>query len=426
MPPRPAECPREDGGGGTTRRVLVYGMNYAPETAGVGRYTGEIAACLAAEGMDVTVVTTPPHYPDWRVRPDFANRYSARTEEGVRVLRAPLLLGAPMRGLRRFLAPFSFALSSAPLVLWHVLRRRPDTVLCVEPTLMAAPLACLAARLVGARSVLHVQDLEADAAFAAGHLEAWPALRLAALAFERLARRGFDRIVTISDRMAERLVAKGVDAGRLSVVRNWVDLSAIHPLSGDNAYRAELGLGPSDFVVLYSGTIGAKQGLDVLLDAAALLGGARAIQVVIAGEGPLKAGLQARYGHLANVRFLPFQPDARLNEFLNMAGLHVLPQARGVADLVLPSKLGGMLASGRPVLVTAEADTELARFVGEAAIVTPPGDARRLAEAIAAAREATDGRAEARRLRSRELSRTDGLRLFLAASGLATLPQGGT
>ena len=153
-------------------RIVVYGMNYAPEMAGVGRYTGEIAEYLAETGADVTVVTTQPHYPGWQVLDGYANRYSSAMENGVRVIRSPLLLRKRMGGIWRLIAPLSFAAASAPVIFWQIIRRRPDVVFCVEPTLFAAPLAQLAAKLVGARTVLHVQDLEVDAAFAVGHLGA--------------------------------------------------------------------------------------------------------------------------------------------------------------------------------------------------------------------------------------------------------------
>ncbi|WP_226951485.1 WcaI family glycosyltransferase [Rhizobium terrae] len=372
------------------RRVVVYGMNYAPEIAGVGKYTGEIAEHLAAEGMDVTVVTTPPHYPGWKVQPGYRNRYSSSRENAVRVVRVPLVLKEQMRGLWRLVAPLSFAISSAPVIFWQILRRRPDTVFCVEPTLFAAPVAQLAAKLVGAQTVLHVQDLEVDAAFAVGHLGKKDWLKKLGFAFERLTLRSFDKVITISNRMAERLAEKGIFTDRLSVIRNWVDLSHIYPMREVSPYRAEFGFTEEDFVVLYSGNIGAKQGLNVLLDAAERLKDEKRIHFVIAGEGPVKADLKVRYSHLPNVYFLPFQPYSRLNEFLNMPDLHVLPQEADAADLVLPSKLGGMLASGKRVLVTADAGTELAEFVRDAAIVVSPGSATILADQLSKTRNEQD------------------------------------
>ena len=199
--------------------------------------------------------------------------------------------------------------------------------------------------------------------------------------------RGFDRVITPSGRMAERLAEKGIPADRIAILRNWVDLDHLKPLERQSPYRREYGIADGDCVVLYSGTLGVKQGFDCLLEAAAQLAKRTDIQFLIAGEGPAKSDLSQRYGQLPNVRFLPFQPYARLSEFLGVADLHVLPQAADAADLVLPSKLGGMLASGRRILVTAAAGTELADFLEGAAIVVPPGDVTALREAILGAAE---------------------------------------
>ncbi|PNG27324.1 WcaI family glycosyltransferase [Methylocella silvestris] len=369
-------------------KILIIGENYAPEMTGVGRFTGEIGAYLAACGYDVAVVAAPPHYPGWSVKPPFhAGRYARETRDGVAVLRCPILLRADMRGVWRLIAPVSFAMTAAPVALWQIVTQRPDVILCVEPTLAAAPIG-LIGKLFGARVLLHVQDLEVDAAFAVGHLQGG-ALKKAIFAVESWLLRGFDGLVTISSQMRKRLIEKGVAADRIGIVRNWVDLDQIRPLEGDNGFRAELGLGAADFVILYAGNIGAKQALEVVLDAARALAGVKTIHFVIAGDGPEKARLMRDYGGLANVHFLPLQPEARLCELLNLADLHVLPQARGAADLVLPSKLGGMLASGKPVLATADAGTELFEVLQGAAIVVPAGDSAAMAAEIG--RLAADG-----------------------------------
>jgi colanic acid biosynthesis glycosyl transferase WcaI len=218
------------------RKILIYGINYAPEMIGVGRFTGEIGADLAAHGYDVSVVTAPPHYPGWRVpEPFHALRYASETRDSVKILRCPILLRAEMRGVWRVLAPLSFAFASAPAALWRIVRDRPDLVLCIEPTLFVAPFALLA-RFFGARVILHVQDLEIDAAFAVGHLKGQSLQNLVTKAESWLLRR-FTRVITISGQMRKRLIAKGVDAGRIGIVRNWVDLAKIRPLDEPNGFR---------------------------------------------------------------------------------------------------------------------------------------------------------------------------------------------
>lgn len=337
---------------------------------------------MAADGASVRVITTPPHYPGWKVQHGYSNSFAVEKIEGMKVTRCPLILREQMRGIWRLIAPLTFAMSSAPIALLHIFIRRPHIIFCVQPTLLSAPAAALAGRLVGAKVLLHVQDLEVDAAFAVGHLKKRNWLVRTAAAFERFCLRQIDEVITISYRMAEKITDKGVPADRVTIVRNWVDLDDIYPMREESPYRNELGYSKSDYIVMYSGNIGAKQGLEVLLEAAERVQSDPDIKVVVAGEGPEKETLQKRFGHLPSVQFLPFQPVERLNEFMNMPDLHVLTQTKGAADLVLPSKLGGMLASGKDVLVTTDRDTELADFVDGVAVIVPPADPTALADAI--------------------------------------------
>jgi colanic acid biosynthesis glycosyl transferase WcaI len=413
-------------------KILIYAMNYSPEIAGVGHYTGDIGEEFVAMGHRLTVVTSLPHYPGWRVTPPYRNgRYKLETLDGAKVIRCPLILRQRMGGIWRLIAPLSFAAASAPIALWQILRRRPDVVLCIEPTLMVAPVALIAARLIGARTVLHVQDLEVDACFAVGHLRPIAWLKALALRFEQRILGGFDGLITISAHMAERLVAKGVPVERIAVVRNWVDLDHIKPLEQVSPYRDQLGLRKSDRLALYSGNIGAKQGLHELIAAARRLSARSDLKFLIAGEGPAKAELVAKASDLANVRFLPFQPYERLSEFLGAADVHILPQAADAADLVLPSKLGGMLASGGRIVVTAAPGTELATFLAGAAIVVEPGDAAALAAAIVEAVDSAPeaSRAARRRTLAERLSKPDclhDLRAFVLREAAALAGQGGT
>jgi colanic acid biosynthesis glycosyl transferase WcaI len=364
--------------------VLLYGMNFAPELTGIGRYSGELAFGLAKNGKTVRVVTTPPHYPGWYARPGYTARgYRREQISGVDVLRCPIMLYKAGAGIWRLIAPLSFALSSALPVLWAILSHRPRAVLCVEPTLFAAPMALLAARLVGASTVLHVQDLEVDAAFAVGHLSKFKWLASFGYAFECFVLRRFDTVVTISREMAKRIETKGVPSDRLRIIRNWVDTSRIFPLGRPSRYRAELNIPDDAVVILYSGQIGPKQALDVVFEAAQALEKARPdIYFVIAGDGPLKEKFAEAYGKLANVRLLPLQAEEDLNEFLNLADYHVLPQHPAIKDLVLPSKLGGMLASGKGSIVIADEDSELAAFLGDSCVRLPTSKAQDLPDLI--------------------------------------------
>jgi colanic acid biosynthesis glycosyl transferase WcaI len=365
-----------------SRRLLVVALNYAPELTGIGKYVSEMTEWLATQKqLTVRVVTAPPYYPAWRVASGYsAWRYMKERVAGIEVYRCPLWVPHQPRGLTRILHLLSFALSSLPLLLWLALSWRPQVVLVVEPPIGAAPGAWLAAKLCGAKAWLHVQDFEVDAAFELGLVRAG-ALRRAVLAAERALMRGFDRVSNISERMLGRLLDKGVDRGRAFLFPNWVDMSLIHPLAEAAALRAELGLGPDQRVVLYSGNMGEKQGLEIILEVAR---GFEDPQVLflMCGDGAVRQRLEAAAADLANVRFIPLQPLARLNELLNLAEVHLLPQRAAAEDLVMPSKLTGIMASGRPVVATAAAGSDVARIAREGGIVVAPGDAPALAAGL--------------------------------------------
>lgn len=362
-------------------KILVYGINFAPELTGIGKYTGEMVAWLAAQGHEVRVVTAPPYYPDWKVWPGYrATRYTREPWHGATVWRVPLWVPRKASGARRLLHLASFALASVPALLaqW---RWKPEVVWVTEPPLFCAPAALAFARLRGARAWLHIQDYEVDAAFELGLLKG-QRLRALVAAGERALMRRFDRVSTISSRMMERAAAKGTEAARRVSLPNWADVSAIQPLRAASPYRAELGIAPDSIVALYSGNMGAKQGLELLAEVALRLQHELNLTFVFCGNGAGRAELMQRCESLANVRFLDLQPVERLGDLLGLADIHLLPQRADAADLVMPSKLTGMLSSGRPVVAGARGDTELGQVVGECGIAVAPDDPQAFAAAI--------------------------------------------
>jgi colanic acid biosynthesis glycosyl transferase WcaI len=364
-------------------RILLVGINYAPDLIGVAKYNTELCESLAAAGHDVQVVTAPPYYPAWRIPDDFdASYFRAKRSAGVAVTRTPIFVPAHPSGTKRLLHHASFALTSSLPVLQKVLLWQPDVVLSVAPSLMSAAFVGLVARITGTRSWLHIQDFEVDAAFDLGLLRNGRLRRLM-LATEARIIKSFDRISTISPQMLDRLAAKGIARDRLSEVRNWIDTNAIAPRPRQTRYRDELGLKDTDRVVLYSGTMSNKQGLDLVIEAATILDRVYPdVHFVLAGDGPHKAKLMAQAGGLSNTHFLGLQPYESFGELMATADVHVLPQRAEAADLVLPSKLGAIFASARPVIAMARLDTGLAIEVDGAGLVIEPGDSAALAAAI--------------------------------------------
>ena len=191
-------------------RILVCGINYAPDLVGVAKYNTELCEALSAKGHEVRVITAPPYYPSWRVSSPYqAWAYRSEILNGVHLQRVPIYIPKHPSSLRRFLHHASFALTSSVPIVCAAIRWRPHIIFAVAPSLMSAPAAAIAARIIRARSWLHIQDFEIDAAFGLGILQGGR-LRMVMLAVERNILRMFDRISTIFPQMLLRPEQKGV------------------------------------------------------------------------------------------------------------------------------------------------------------------------------------------------------------------------
>jgi colanic acid biosynthesis glycosyl transferase WcaI len=361
-------------------KILLISTNYSPELTGIGKYSGEMAEWLSDHGHEVRVVCAPPYYPEWKISDGYsAWKYQKQSTENLTVYRCPIWVPAKPSGLKRLIHLASFALTSLPVVLRHIFWRA-DVIICVEPPLFNSFGAILASKLSGAKSILHIQDYEVDAAFELGIVKAnW--LKRFIYGVECFLMRRFNKVSTISEAMLKKLDEKGIEPNKQLFFPNWVDTTFIHPLNTVSEYRSELNIPLDTPVVLYSGNMGEKQGLEIVIKAAKNLADEN-IQFIMCGSGAALERLQILAESLDNIVWLPLQPFERLNDFLNLADIHLLPQQAGAADLVMPSKLTGILSSGRPVVATAEQGTQVACVVEGKGIVVEPADSEAFSAAI--------------------------------------------
>ncbi len=339
-------------------KLLIYGINYKPELTGIGKYTGEMAEWLAKQGHNVYVVTAPPYYPAWEISKDYKNAYSKTVDNGVTIYRCPLYVPKEPSTVTRLLHLISFAISSF-LVLFRLLFWRPQVVFVVEPTLFCAPMALLYARLTGAKVILHIQDYEIDAMFGLGLMSKGIIGRIAKV-FEKWIMRRFDRVTTISNSMMRLAQQKGVVAENVAFFPNWVDTNFISPNADKLYYREKWSISNTTKIILYSGNMGKKQGLEIVIEAAERFQ-SKDVLFLMVGQGAACAELRdlASQKNLRNVRFEPLQPYENLPMLLAVADIHLVVQKLGAADVVLPSKLTGILSVGGYSIITAEESTEL-------------------------------------------------------------------
>lgn len=348
-------------------RILIYGINYAPELTGIGKYSGEMGAWLAQNNHEVEVITAPAYYPEWQIHANYQNKgwYSEQID-GVKVNRVPLYVPKNVTSLRRMIHEFSFLASSLPYWLKTLFQKRYDVVICVAPAFHLAFLALLFTKIRRVPLIYHIQDLQVDAAKDLGMITNRALLSLLFKA-EKFILDHCTKVSTISEGMLSKVYAKGISPKKCILFPNWVDETCIKPLSRSESLRSEFGLRESDKVVMYAGALGEKQGIESIIEVAQLLRKQENLYFLILGSGGVRGRLEervARYA-LTNVKFFPLQPYEKLSAALATADLHLVLQKKSASDLVMPSKLTSILASGGCAIVTALPNSTLYNVVSE-------------------------------------------------------------
>lgn len=370
-------------GGNSPRHILVVTGAYAPDRTGIAPLETELCEHLAARGHRVSVVTGLPHYPEWKVLQDYrGNLWMREIRGGVEVHRGAIYVPGRRTTLRRILFDTSIGVATA---LRGLPIRNVDMVLAVSPPLQAALAGYFLALKNRAPLVLHLQDLLPDLAVALGMLRNRLAIQIAR-GLERFLYRRAALIFVISEGFRTNLLAKGVPNSKLTVVPNWTDTRTMGAKTAGGDFRRRHGIAESDFLVLHSGNLGAKQKLDNVLEAAARLSEDFSTVFCLVGGGTDKERLQectASRG-LHNVKFLPLEPRELLPAMLAAADVLLVNQAAQVVDMVIPSKLVTYMAAGRAVVAAVEASSEAARAMERAGcgLVIPPENPAALADAI--------------------------------------------
>ncbi len=356
-------------------RVLLLTHYYPPEVGAAPARIAALARGLAERGVEVTVHTGFPNYPSGVVARPYRNRLVQVEREGdVRVVRS-LVYPTPNAGFARRLA--NHAVFAASALATCAASGSVDVVVAETPPLFTACAGVVYAKLKRAPLVLNVSDLWPESAIELGVLDEGSAAG-AAHALARLCYRSASLIAAPTRGIVESLAARPRARAKVVQVSPAVDLSRFAPLPPP-APRAGAPLR-----VLYAGTLGLAQGLDTLVEAAALAGPA-VVEVLLAGDGPAAVPLRREVAArgLTHVRLLGSVEPARVPALYGEADAGVVP-LRDVPlfNGALPTKLFEVLAAGRPAVVAARGEAaELVRSSGSGLVVAPE-DAQALAEAF--------------------------------------------
>jgi glycosyltransferase involved in cell wall biosynthesis len=339
-------------------RVTILGMNYSPEPTGIAPYTTRMATGLRDRGHDVRVVTAFPHYPQWRVAEGWRGLTRHEVAGGIRLKRVRHYVPSNPTGAARALSEISFG-TRLLASRWG----RPEVVILMSPALLSSAMAF--GRHGRARVGVVVQDL-----YSAGIEEQGGGAAITAVLtrVERRLLRQADGVAVIHDRFKERCVARlGTSPEKVTVIRNWTHLDAPPPAVGSTSrasMRRQLGWGDDETVVLHSGAMGVKQGLETVVEAARLADAqSRPIRFVLLGDGGRRRILEESAAGCRSLQFVDPLPGDAYAQALHAADILLVNEKPGLVEMAVPSKLTSYFSTGRPVVAATEATSTTAAEV---------------------------------------------------------------
>jgi len=369
-------------------RLFIISINYAPEPTGFAPHAAAMAAHLAGRGHDVSVFTGFPFAPVWRRQAeDRGQLYRVERKDGATVYRLTHFIPRrPSSAVQRILMEGTFSGVALPAAIAAAFRGgRPDALLYIGAQPALAMITRIIAALFGRPYFVNVNDLAARAALDVGIIGG-PLYRLLDN-FEFAAYCGAAGASVLCRAFEDALVGHGFPADRIRLIRSPIDIEQIRPVASDGSFRRRYSIPTDACVILHAGSMGKKQGLMNVVDAAAMNAGNR-LRWVFVGDGEDKAllveAVRAR-GLEDAVRFVPFQRDEELAGMFAAADVLLLNQLRAVKDTVIPSKLLTYMSAGRPILAAVNAGSQGAEILREAdgGRLVAPEDPAALAAAAA-------------------------------------------
>jgi colanic acid biosynthesis glycosyl transferase WcaI len=366
-------------------RILVIGINYAPERTSVGPFTAGLCEHLAAQGHQVTVVTAFPYYPEWRVWDGYrGSLYRREILNGVTVHRvAHYVPRKASRVFERLAYDFTFTISAFVAALFTP---KCDVIYCSCPPPTVGLAAYVLGKIKGVPYVMKLTDLASDAALATGIMKEGLAIRMAR-ALEGFLYKKARTVVCLCQGFIEKLTARGVPAEKFRLIPDWGDTERIRPVESDGTFREANGFGPGQFLILHSGNMGKKQNLINVVNAAEYSQGEIDLVWVLVGEGEdLPALKRAAEDRAPNLSLLPLQPAAAMPQMYAAADVLLLNQIAAMEDAVIPCKLLTYMAAGRPIVAAVNENSEAARVIRRAqcGVIVPAEDPEALSTAMLA------------------------------------------
>lgn len=369
-------------------RYLFIGYNYYPEFTGIAKYTSELCNYLAnVKRYDVHIITGNPYYPMWRLYENYQNKFQSEVINGVHVQRLPIYIPKKPTGMRRMIQDFLFFfLGMISITQKLISEKKYDYVFIVAPSFLLGFIGCYYKLFHKSTKIIyHIQDLQIDAAMALGLIKNQSLLKLL-FSLERKILSSVDVISTISIGMKIKIASKIKEEKECLLFPNWIDNDIIFPCKDFKTQNAIIESFQDKKVILYSGSIGEKQGLEIVIEVAERMKKFPNILFVISGEGPYKVSLElmCKKKKLENIILLNLIPLKEFNQLLNRANIHLIVQKNIDGDLFFPSKLNNIMAVGGCFITTLNENGWIYHFINKHVLgkIIPPSSPDEMYNAI--------------------------------------------
>ena len=357
-------------------KVLLVTTNFWPEPTGISVYTTDLAEALNKVGHSVSVLTSLPHYPWWKIPSEYAHMTEGVFEQnGMKIIRAKHLIPAKMNAANRIRFESS---------LWWNLRRVSKDFKSSDIDLVVSCIPTVAAGIVGKRIAkkssspfgLIVQDLSGAGAKQSG-LRGGALISKVAHAVEGMALKAANGLVVVSPAMRDVVIGLGVEESRINLILNY-SARKIDSVNREQA-RSRFGWDEDEFVVVHTGNMGAKQDLENVVGAARELSGNSRIKIYLVGHGNQESNLKALCQGKKNISVMAAVSDENYSVLLSAADLLLVNERTTQMEMSLPSKLTSYLYSERPVLAAVPRGGATWKFLGGVAELVEAGDPKVLA-----------------------------------------------
>lgn len=343
-------------------KILVSSINFAPDHSGIALYSTDLPVFFAEQGHKVTVVTGFSYYPSWKKRSEDIGKFFAKeTYLGVKVLRGYLYIPKAVTTIKRILHELSFSFFA---FLNFFRAGRQDRIIIISPPILLGLIGVFFKKIWRCQLIIHIQDMPTEAAFSLGMIKNNSIIQCLTY-LEKYIYEESSWIATITHGMSETLIKKGIEKQKLEILYNWIDVKKASSPTPKGKFRSKHEFLKNKFLIAYAGNLGIKQGVDSLLKIAAQLKNEPKIHFLIIGEGADKHRLinLAKDLSLNNVSFIPFLNENDYFEMLEDLDVSYVSQRSGTGNIFFPSKLLGIMAKSKPLIISADLNSELSNVI---------------------------------------------------------------